>query len=110
VPRYGERLDFQLDGSPAYVGFEVAAHSGGSYQIQHEECAWRGARYAIEAGKLPRPPGPVSPPVISDRLYLVNAAGLPEFRPVFDALSTMGFYNISPAKIRELQAPDQTAL
>jgi predicted ATPase len=32
---------------------------------------------------------------------------LPEFRPVFDALSTMGFYNISPAKIRELQAPDQ---
>jgi predicted ATPase len=40
-------------------------------------------------------------------LYLVNAAGLPPFRPVFDALSTMGFYNISPAKIRELQAPDQ---
>ena len=104
---FAVRLDFQLDGSPGYFGFEVAARSGGSYQIQHEECAWGGARYAVEAGKLTRPPGPVSPPVVPDRLYLVNAAGLPEFRPVFDALSTMGFYNISPAKIRELQAPDQ---
>jgi predicted ATPase len=104
---FAVRLDFQLDGSPGYFVFEVAARSAGSYQIQHEQCAWAGAQYAVEGGELTRPPGPVSPPVVSDRLYLVNAAGLPEFRPVFDALSTMGFYNISPAKIRALQAPDQ---
>lgn len=104
---FAVRLDFQLDGSPGYFVFKVAARSGGSYQIQHEACAWAGARYVVEAGELTRPPGQVSPPVVPDRLYLVNAAGLPAFRPVFDALSTMGFYNISPAKIRALQAPDQ---
>ena len=104
---FAVRLDFRLDGSPGYFVFKVAARSGGGYQIQHEECAWAGAQYVVEDGELVRPPGQVSPPVIPDRLYLVNAAGLPSFRPVFDALSTMGFYNISPAKIRALQAPDQ---
>ena len=101
------RLDFRLDGAPGYFAFEVAARTGGTYEIQHEECEWGGARYSIEGGNIKRPPAAVSPPVVKDRLYLVNAAGLPEFRPVFDALSTMGFYNISPAKIRALQAPDQ---
>jgi len=104
---FGVRLDFQLDGSPGYFVFEVAARTGGAYEIRHEACAWAGAHYEVESGVVRRPPGPVSPPASQDRLYLVNAAGLPEFRPVFDALSTMGFYNISPAKIRALQAPDQ---
>jgi len=36
----------------------------------------------------------------------VNAAGLPEFRPVYDALSKMGFYNLNPDRIRDLQTPD----
>ena len=48
----------------------------------------------------------IVPPASSDRLYLVNAAGLPEFRPVYDALSQMGFYNLSPDRIRDLQSPD----
>ena len=28
------------------------------------------------------------------------------FRPVYDLLSTMGFYNLDPQRIRELQSPD----
>jgi predicted ATPase len=104
---FGVRLDFHLDGSPGYFVFEVAARTAGAYEIQHEACAWGGARYEVKVGNVVHPPGPVSPPASHDRLYLVNAAGLPQFRPVFDSLSTMGFYNISPAKIRALQAPDQ---
>lgn len=103
---FGVRLDFHLAGSPGYFAFEIAARPGGAYEIQHEACAWAGAHYEVESGEVKRPPGPVSPPASKDRLYLVNAAGLPQFRPVFDSLSTMGFYNISPAKIRALQAPD----
>jgi predicted ATPase len=41
----------------------------------------------------------------TDRLYLVSLSGTHEFRPVFDALSTMGFYNLNPAMIRDLQPP-----
>lgn len=105
------RLDFTLDGQPGWFTFEVGARDrskkDGDYELRHEECAWAGNRYEVRSGTITRPPAPVSPPAIRDRLYLVNAAGLASFRPVFDALSTMGFYNASPVKIRELQAPDQ---
>jgi predicted ATPase len=33
-------------------------------------------------------------------------SGQPEFRPIYDALSRMGFYNFNPDVIRELQSPD----
>ena len=103
---FGIRVDFQLDGTPGYLAFEVAERAGGAYEIRHEACAWAGAQYQVKRGVIAQAPGQVSPPASSDRLYLVNAAGLPAFRPVFDALSTMGFYNISPAKIRQLQVSD----
>ena len=48
----------------------------------------------------------VAPAAARDRLYLVNASGLPEFRPVYDAFSQMGFYNLNPDIIRDLQYPD----
>ena len=48
----------------------------------------------------------VPPAAATDRLYLVNASGLKEFRPVYEALSQMGFYSLNPDKIRDLQAPD----
>lgn len=46
------------------------------------------------------------PPTADDRLYLVTAAGLPEFRPAYDALVSMGFYNLNPEVMKELQSPD----
>ncbi len=49
---------------------------------------------------------PVMPPVSENRLYLVNAAGLPDFRPAYDALLSMGFYNLNPEAIKEVQSPD----
>jgi predicted ATPase len=36
----------------------------------------------------------------------VLAAGLPEYRPGYDALQGMGFYNLNPDAIREIQQPD----
>ena len=42
----------------------------------------------------------------SDRLYLMQVAGYPAFRPLYDALAGMGFYNFHPEQIRELQSPD----
>ena len=49
----------------------------------------------------------VSPPAAaSDRPFLVAVSGQPEFRPLYDALPRLGFYNFNPDVIRELQAPD----
>ena len=49
---------------------------------------------------------PNPPACASDRLYLVNMSGFDVFRRVYDALSGMGFYNLNPDAIRDLQAPD----
>ena len=49
----------------------------------------------------------INPPACaSDRLYLVNVSGLDAFRPLYDALAGMGFYNLNPEAIRDLQPPD----
>lgn len=100
-------LSFAIDGRPGRYGFGIAARKDGNYDVQRELCEWGGERYEVRSGVIRHAPAAVSPPAVPDRLYLVNAAGLPAFRPVFDALSTMGFYNLSPAKIRQLQPPDQ---
>ena len=49
---------------------------------------------------------PVLPLPSADRLYLAVAVSLPAFGPVYDALSTMSFYNLSPAAMRGLRKPD----
>ena len=41
-----------------------------------------------------------------DRLYLVTLSGVNLFRPLYDALSEMGFYNLNPDAIRDVQPPD----
>jgi predicted ATPase len=46
------------------------------------------------------------PAVLPDRLLLVATSGLPEFRPVFDALSRMEIYNLNPREIASMQRPD----
>jgi len=84
----------------------VGARPRGEFVVKREECFLPDAKYIVEDGKLTYPINEVFPPVSSDRLYLVNAAGLPKFRQVFDELSKMGFYNINPDAIRGLQSPD----
>ena len=39
-------------------------------------------------------------------MYLMQVAGYPAFRPIYDALAGMGFYNFHPEQIRGLQSPD----
>lgn len=105
------RLDFQLPkGEVGHFSFEVGARPHGDYSVLKEECVVGDARYFVQEGTVVVKPVAVAPPGSSDRLYLVNAAGLPEFRPVFDVLSKMGFYNLNPDKIRALQSPDKGEL
>lgn len=108
---FGVRLDFVLaDGTPGYFAFEVGARAAGAYVVQKEHCEVGKDRYRVTEGAVSIAPGAVYPPAADDRLYLVNAAGLPAFRPVFDLLSSMGFYNLNPDRIRALQPPDKGEL
>lgn len=105
---FGVRLDFTLPGArTGQFAFEVAAQARGTFVVKEERCTVDRAAYLVRKGAVQYMTGDIQPPAFPDRLYLVNAAGLPPFRAVFDALSSMGFYNVSPERIRDLQPPDQ---
>ena len=108
------RLEFALpEGSTGHYAFQIRTRSPGGYEIQTEECRIQNKPcltsedyFHVENGTVINTSVKVAPAAATDRLYLVNASGLPEFRPVYDAFSQMGFYNLNPDKIRDLQAPD----
>ena len=109
------RIEFVLHGGQAaHYGFVIGALKNGGYEVQREECVitgiGKGPFFRIEKGKLRDSSEATFPSVTADRLALVAASGLTAFRPVFDALTGMGFYNINPKLMRELQKPQDGRL
>ena len=104
------RIEFVLsDGSSGHYAFRIGTRSQGGYEVQKEQCKLHpDLHYHIDKGTVTHTSVKVAPAATSDRLYLVNASGLPEFRPIYDAFSRMGFYNLNPDKIRDLQVPDHS--
>jgi predicted ATPase len=111
---FGIRLEFRLsNNSEGYYAFRIGSKIKSGFEVQKEECQIYGPGITdkewfivSDAGKKVAGSQRVLPAASSDRLYLVAASGLPRFRPLFDALSQMGFYNFNPEEIRELQPPD----
>jgi predicted ATPase len=104
------RIGFQLSEiESGFFAIELAVQPDGAYFVRDEQCSLRsqGERfhYRVRDGIVDELSGLIMPPAARDRLYLVNAAGLPGFRPIYDALSQMGWYNISPDSIRGLEQP-----
>jgi len=112
---FGIRLDFRLrDGRDGRYAFAIGAMASGGYEVQHEECViagiGKGPFYRISKGKLKDSSEETFPAITADRLALVAASGFAAFRPVFDALTAMGFYNFNPKLMRELQKPEEGRL
>lgn len=112
---FGIRLEFRLrSGERGHFAFNVGALRDRGYEVQAEECALggigKGPFYRVERGKLRDSSEATFPSVTADRLALVAASGLTAFRPVFDALCAMGFYNLNPKLMRELQKPQEGRL
>jgi predicted ATPase len=113
---FGIRLDFCLpDGRQGFYAFNIGAKPAGGFEVQREElalgAAGSGPRFVVVQGRPEESSEEVFPVSTADRLALVNAAGLPAFRPAFDALTRMNFYNLNPRVIRDLQKPqDGTTL
>lgn len=112
---FGIRLEFVLpDRRRGHYAFNIGALSGRGYEVQTEECALgalgSGPSFRIDRGVLKSTSEAVFPAVTSDRLALVSVSGLTAFRPVFDALSAMGFYNLNPKSMREPQKPQDGRL
>ncbi len=97
----------------ARYGFEIGAQKKGGFIVKSEDLVIVGPTRKRQAffrvandTVIESSSDSAMPPVASDRLYLVNASGLPEFRPVYDGLTAMGFYNLNPQLMKEPQSPD----
>jgi predicted ATPase len=108
------RLDFHLPGGEVgHYAFQVGAKASGGFEVQNEECVVCNpdrrlgeANFLVRRGRVITTTARVVPPAVPDRLFLVAAAGLPEFRAVYDGLSRMTFYNLNPREIAAPQEPD----
>jgi len=112
---FGIRLEFLLpDGRPGHYSFNIGALQDRGYEVQTEECVvagrGKGPFFLVERGRLKDCSETTFPAVTSDRLALVSVSGLTVFRPVFDALTAMGFYNLNPKLMREPQKPQDGRL
>lgn len=109
------RLDVSTARFGGYYAFEITAPEKGAWSVKREECFVReanevfgGAGFDVADGVVASFPARLgaAPPASADRLYLVHAAGYAPFRPLFDALTRMGFYNLNPDAMRKPQPPD----
>jgi predicted ATPase len=108
---FGIRLEFKLpDSTSGYYAFRVGAKPKGGFEVQKEECRIYALPedkfYVVNSGQVENSNPKPLPPAADDRLFLVAASSLPEFRPLYDCLTRMGFYNLNPDEIRDLQPPD----
>lgn len=92
--------------------FEISAKQKAGFGIKRERLhivrsdGKSLAFYDTQSGELRQSSEDTMPPVSPDRLYLVAASSLPVFREIYDLLTTMGFYNLNPEAMKELQSPD----
>jgi len=104
------RLEFVLPtGQVGFYAFKVGALPGREYEVQTEKCViggvGKGPFFHVQRGVLTDSSETTFPAMTPDRLALVSASGMTVFRPVFDALSGMGFYNLNPKLMRDPQKP-----
>jgi len=111
---FGIRLEFRLGIHQGHYAFNIGALKNRGFEVQAEECslggAGKGPFYRIERGEVKASSESTLPALTSDRLALVALSGLSAFRPIFDALTGMGFYNLNPKLMRELQKAQEGRL
>ena len=111
------RLWFNLPGGGTGTYFiRITTTASGNFASLTEGCRLYSDRFAggeayfyVDEGRLETSEA-VAPAASRERLYLVAASGLSTFRPVYDALSRMAFYNFNPALIKDLQIPEPLEL
>ena len=102
------------NGAQAFFGFRIGGPvKTRAYSVAEERCivsegppAPTKHHYHVRKGELVAWTGNLQSAIEPDRLYLQAVSALPQFRPVYDALTRMGFYNLNPDVIRGLQDPD----
>ena len=114
----GISLDLRLPGNvAARYTFKIAAVKERGFRVHQEKCEIFGSQNQI-VYEFERANGEITkwrsespkPAVVEDRLLLVAASGIPEFRVVYDILTRMTFHNLNPEAMKYPQRPEPGAL
>ncbi|MBN1607807.1 MAG: AAA family ATPase [Polyangiaceae bacterium] len=97
----GIRLELRVapESSRALFAFEIAAKQNGAFDIKEERCWVKEAYYLVQRGEIVDCSLPNPPRAAPDRLYLMNLSGVDAFRPLYDAMTAMSFYNLNPEEM-----------
>jgi predicted ATPase len=115
---FGISIELLLPGGQTGLyRFEVGSIAGGGYAVQNEYChisatgsESKPSYYHLRGKSVIDKSFAEFPAHLSDRLALVALSGNPTFRPLYDALCLMGFYNLNPRKMRDPQHPRDGSL
>ena len=99
--RMGFRFEISSsEGLQAIYSFTIRVEANDSITVEREECRVGSTHHYVVRDGAVQGSAQVFPPVSADRLFLVNAAGLPEFRPVFDFLSEIVIAEPMPSRLQ----------
>jgi len=98
-------------GVDAHYAFKIVTRGKELFAVEREQCVvgnFMGQEHSFELrqGEFRKPITGMRPKLTPDRLALYAASGTDEFRPVYDFLTQMRSYSISPERLREPQEPD----
>jgi hypothetical protein len=109
---FGLEVEFALpEYRMARYAFEIGAKSKAGFFVKQERLEILApntdvcAAYEITDGEVTCSVENM-PPALPERLYLVTAAGRKEFLAPYKSLLAMGFYNLSPEQMKDVQSPD----
>ncbi len=113
-------ISLQLQGEhwQGEYAFEIAAKSNKRYDVKRERAFLAGGgaeltssgpkdllHFDVRSGKLDKATPDLPVKVEPDSLFLKAISGMPSARPLYDALVSMGFYNINPDSVRTPHPP-----
>lgn len=108
---FSVQVEINLSGlRVATYAFEIASRPRNGFAVKREKLVVsEGALqsgFTIADGEVVEASLPNMPAPAKDRLYLVTASGYSQFREAYDGLLAMGFYNLNPEQMKEVQPPD----
>jgi predicted ATPase len=109
---FGLRLDVRLSDAEGFYAFEIGALPNGGFKVAREQCQLQTSNgklhyFSLESGAISNCSIQPAPAASADRLFLINASGVSPFRQLYEFLNRMGFYNLTPKAIRDLQEPEE---
>lgn len=109
---FGMRIEGRLPDATVRYAFAIRPTRSGGLEVQREDCVVapdkpgkKAKFYSIRKGCVAETNIAQPPVVARDQLYLVRAAAIEAFRPVYDALASIRVYNLKPDALREPQLP-----